>query len=115
MTQQNWGDKIDFFYKEIKEVTEQPNDKPVAYRMLDKDKKPVYIGIAYKGAFIDRLMGHFLVGNMPIEYFDFQVCKTLQEAEKKANAAKKIEKPKYNEFYEIDGRVKEIKTRVAKA
>ena len=110
MTQQNWGEKIDFFYEEI---SEQPNNKPVVYRMLDKDKKSVYIGVADKGGFIDRLMGHFLVGNMPIEYFDFQICKTMQEAKKKANEAKDIEKPKYNQNYEINGWVIE-KTKVAK-
>ena len=111
MTKQTWGEIIDFFYEEIQE---QPNDKPVVYRMLDENKKPIYIGIAYKGSFIDRLMGHFLVGNMPIEYFDFQICKTVKESEEKANEAKDIENPKYNKFYEIDGRVKEIKTKVAK-
>lgn len=102
MTQEKWGKKIDFFYEEI---SVQPNNKPVVYRVLDENKKPVYIGIADKGNFLDRLLGHFLVGNMPIEYFDFQICKTIQEAIKKANETKKREDPKFNQFYEIDGQV----------
>ena len=102
MTQQKWGKTIDFFYEEI---SEQPNKKPVVYRMLDENKKSVYIGVADKGDFMDRLMGHFLVGNMPIEYFDFQICKTIQEAIEKADEVAKKEEPKFNQFYEIDGQV----------
>lgn len=44
-----------------------PNDKPVTYRILDKDGKPQYVGSAKRGRVRERLQEHLAGGPDPVQ------------------------------------------------
>lgn len=91
----------------LKDIGPQLNDKPVVYQVLNMHDEMIYVGIAKKQDFRERLLGHLVVASMPIAYFQFEKCNSIKEASQKAEKIIEKEKPKYNQFYEIDGAVKE--------
>ena len=90
----------------IEDIGPQINDNPVVYQVLNMHDKMIYVGIAKKKDFRNRLRGHLIVASMPIAYFKFEECDSIKEASQKAEKIIAKEKPKYNQYYEIDGAVK---------
>ena len=76
-----------------------PNDKPVVYRIKNRNNENIYIGIAKRGRVKDRLNEHLLGGTDPIRggvKIQIEQTKSISEAEKKESNIISRSKPKYN-------------------
>lgn len=76
-----------------------PNDKPVVYRIKNRNNENIYTGIAKRGRVKDRLNEHLLGGTDPIRSgvkIQIEQTKSISEAEKKESNIISRSKPKCN-------------------
>lgn len=76
-----------------------PNDKPVVYRIKNRNNENIYTGIAKRGRVKDRLNEHLLGGTDSIRggvKIQIEQTKSVSEAEKKESNIISRSKPKYN-------------------
>lgn len=86
---------VKFIFDEIKNL---PKDKPVVYKILDKNSENIYTGVAKRGRINDRLKEHLPKGPHPIpgNKVQIQQKESISEAEKTESIIISRSKPRYN-------------------
>jgi excinuclease UvrABC nuclease subunit len=77
-----------------------PTDKPIVYKLMNKEGANIYTGTAKRGRGSERLGDHLPGGQDPIrgaKTFQIKQKPSIAEAEKEEKQIIKREKPKYNE------------------
>lgn len=80
-------------------IKDLPNNKPVVYKILDKNEENIYTGIAKRGRVKDRIGEHLPNGPDPIPSgikVKIEQMNSIQEAEKKEKNVISRTKPKHN-------------------
>lgn len=81
------------------DIQNLPNDKPVVYKIKNRNNENIYTGVAKRGRVTDRLNEHLSAGPDPIRggaKVEIEQMQNISEAEKKESNIISRTKPKHN-------------------
>lgn len=80
-------------------VADIPQNKPVVYKILDRDGENIYTGVAGRGNVQQRILDHLIRGKAPVPggtKVQIEQRSSIDEAKKKEELIIARSKPKYN-------------------
>jgi hypothetical protein len=96
MSTKRFSPRQNFCKRNIEKV---PEDKPIVYKILNKQGDNVYTGVSKRGQGQDRLRDHLSGGSDPIAgatSFQTKQIPSIERARGEERKIIKIEEPKYN-------------------